>query len=95
MQTITTETPLATWYDALGIDTPTECTSELLNEALEVMPPVYAAGCFGVGEAYSHTNEGIPVRHWFAEIGGKSYGILQTKFGAVEAFKKLRAEVTK
>jgi hypothetical protein len=85
---------LVTWYDAIGGCTPVEVTSELYYTALEVMPPVYATGCFGVGEAHSHDNHGYALRHWFAEIGGKFYGYLGIKSDAILQFGALRGTPT-
>lgn len=82
---------LVTWYDQIVQDAPpVEVTEALYFEAMDVMPPIYATGCFAVGEALAHDNHGYPIYHWFAEIRGRYYGFCGLKAHATIAFANLR-----
>lgn len=75
------------WYDGLTAE-PVEVTEDLYWEALEVMPPIYRKGCFGVGEPLRHTATGEVVTYWFASRGGSFYGMVGTSGEAEAAFAK-------
>jgi hypothetical protein len=65
-------------------------TEDLFWYALEVLPPVYAKGCFGMGEAYS--GEWF---YWFMEIKNVGfYGFLGSQAEAEKAFADFRATKT-
>ena len=84
---MTYQTPPVTWYDEIRLHhRPIEVTEELLNEALNVLPPIYATGCFGVGEPKSHNDRNQAERHWFSQRGGKCWGYLGTRSEAESAF---------
>ena len=45
-------------------------TQEDFYYLLGVLPPVYAKGCLGLGEAIDHTPEGKTIRLWFSDHSG-------------------------
>ncbi len=53
-----------------------EITSEVYDEALGVVPPIYGyAGSFWVGEAYTHTDDGgISLKCWYENRDGEELG---------------------
>ena len=70
---------------------PRVTTEERADEALNVLPPVYANGCFGLGEPISHDeNTGAALRDWYAKIGGKWWYVTCTRNEAEMAFATLR-----
>ena len=36
-----------------------EVSEETFDQALEILPPLWAKGCFGMGEIHSHTSEKV------------------------------------
>jgi hypothetical protein len=62
------------------------CTEEHFDYCLEVLPPVYATGFYGLGEAYSHEAAGV-TRHWFKRLNdGRCFCAFGTKAEAAAAF---------
>lgn len=69
--------------------TAVECTREHFDYCLNVLPPVYAPGCFGVGEPYSHEvvdGRTVTTHHWCSERGGKFLCAFGTKAEAMAIF---------
>ena len=58
-------------------------------QALEVMPPVYAAGGFLVGEPWSHTVNNEPIAAAFFTTRGKFYGTMSTPRGMAKRVEGL------
>lgn len=55
-----------------------EVTEDDFHYMLNVLPPIYAKGCLGISEAYTHDEQNRAERIWFAERKGKYlcfYGI--------------------
>lgn len=64
--------------------TPTKVDEDTYWYALEVLPPIYAKGCFGMGEQYSFSPDGQPTYYWFTSRkthapDAEFYGIIATK----------------
>lgn len=69
-----------------------ECTREHFEHCLNVLPPVYARGCFGVGEPYSHEvidGREYATRHWCCERAGKCWCLFGLKTEAEATFARL------
>lgn len=65
-----------------------EVTERLLNDALNVMPPIYVRGCFALGEPLSHNIYGEGVFYHFAQMADdRCYGMIGTNNEAGHAFK--------
>ena len=61
------------------------CTEEHFSYCLEVLPPAYAHGFYGVGEPWSHEAAGV-TRHWFAQFGRRFFCTFGLKSDAAAAF---------
>lgn len=69
-----------------------ECTAEHFDYCLNVLPPIYGPGFFGISEPYSHeTHDGktVATRHWFAQVGRRFFCAFGIKADAVAAFGAL------
>lgn len=78
----------AYWFDAiLKNHRPVEVSHDLLNEALSALPPIYACGCFGLGEPHSHNERDEPITHWFCERGGRCWCYMGTREEAESAYR--------
>jgi len=64
-----------------------EITEEQHDYMLGVVPPIYARGCFGMGEPVAHTAEGVTF-HWAGQRGGKFFACYGTKAQAELAFSR-------
>jgi len=88
----TTETKTAPDKDFKGLEnnpkTTREVTEELHDHALDILPPVYGKGCFGMGEIYSGDSY-----FWFTKIGEKFFGFLGTQAEAERAFLNKRFQL--
>lgn len=62
-----------------------EITEEQYEHMLNVLPPIYARGCFAMGEPVDHTPEGVTF-HWAARRGDKFFGCYGTRAQAELAF---------
>lgn len=63
-----------------------EITEEQYDYMLNVLPPIWARGCFGVSEPVSHTDTGVTY-NWTGKYGGKHYICYGTKAEAEQAFR--------
>ena len=66
---------------------PVEIEEETYWYYLEVLPPIYAKGCFGLGEPYDHNNQGEEITVWCCQRNKKFYGFLGTKTEAENIYK--------
>jgi hypothetical protein len=66
-----------------------EVSEEIFYHALEILPPLYGAKCFAMGECFSGESF-----FWFSQIKAKYYGILATQAEAESAFDNLRHRLT-
>lgn len=64
-----------------------EITAGQYEHMLNVLPPIYARGCFGMGEPVEHTADG-PTYHWAAMRGGKHFACYGTRAQAELAFSR-------
>lgn len=62
-----------------------EITQEQHDYMLNVMPPIYARGCFAMGEPVAHTKDGVTF-HWAGKHGDKYFVCYGTKAEAERAF---------
>ena len=55
------------WYFTKARETGqlVEISKEEFYYLLEVLPPIYAKGCYGLSEIVDHTPEGEPILLWF------------------------------
>jgi len=58
-------------------------------QALEVLPPIYAAGGFLVSEPWSHTVNNEPIYAAFFKSRGKHYATMSTVRGMAERVRGL------
>lgn len=66
-----------------------ECTEEHFDYCLNVLPPVYARGFYGVGEPTSHEmvdGTEFATRHWFMQAGKRFFCAFGLKTDAIAAF---------
>lgn len=87
----------ARWFDQFPRTGEIVETSEAVaNHALEALPPIYAKGCFGLGEPLSHDWEtGEAISNFFAQIDGRWYGTIGTKKQAEERFELFKVALRK
>jgi len=64
-----------------------EITQQQYDYMLNVMPPLYARGCFAMGEPVDHTREGVTY-HWAAKRSDKFFICYGTKAQAEPAFSR-------
>lgn len=62
-----------------------EITTEQYDYMLNVLPPIYARGCFAMGEPVAHTEEGVTF-HWAGRREGKCFACYGTRRDAERAF---------
>ena len=55
-----------------------EVADAFRDDALGCVPPIYRTGGFLVGEAYTHTRQGLPVFAGFATIGTRHFAAYAT-----------------
>lgn len=55
---------------------------------LEVLPPIYAKGCFGLGEPYNHNGKGEEITVWCCKREGSYLGFLGTQEEAEKVFAR-------
>lgn len=83
-----------TWFDKTrkAKGEAIEVPESHFDYSLNVLPPIYGKGFFGISEAYSHTeNDGI-ITFWFCRHGEGFYSTFGTKSEANEVFTRLRQE---
>lgn len=64
-----------------------EIDEEQYQYMLDVLPPVYARGCFAMGEPVEHTAQGVTF-HWAGKRGEKFFACYGTKAQAESAFAR-------
>ncbi len=64
-----------------------EITKEQHAYMLNVLPPIYARGCFAMGEPVAHTSDGVTF-HWAGKRGDKFFVCYGTKAQAELAFAR-------
>lgn len=64
-----------------------EITREQHDYMLNVLPPIYARGCFAMGEPVAHESDGVTY-HWAGERAGKYYVCYGTRAEAERAFAR-------
>jgi len=64
-----------------------EIDEEQYEYMLNVLPPVYARGCFAMGEPVAHTPDGVTF-HWAGKRGDKFFVCYGTKPQAEAAFAR-------
>jgi hypothetical protein len=84
------QTTLVTWYDGLRDGKVHEVTEDLFYQALNVMPPIEANGCFAMGEPVSSDKHGYPTYYWFMSAKGKYYGFYGIKAHAIMELREVR-----
>ena len=62
-----------------------EITEEQHDYMLNVLPPIYARGCFAMGEPVAHSADGVTF-HWAGKRGNKFFVCYGTKAQAELAF---------
>lgn len=62
-----------------------EITEDQHDYMLNVLPPIYARGCFAMGEPVAHTPEGVTF-HWAGRRGQRFFLCYGTKTQAELAF---------
>lgn len=65
-----------------------EIADEQYQHMLNVLPPIYARGCFAMGEPVAHTEEGVTY-YWASKRGERSFLCYGTRREAETAFARL------
>lgn len=55
-----------------------EVSQSFYDQALEVLPPIYARGGFMVSEPWSHTRDNRPLYAGFARVGTRHFATIST-----------------
>lgn len=64
-----------------------EITEEQYQYMLNVLPPIYARGCFAMGEPVAHSTDGVTF-HWAGKRGNKYFACYGTRPQAELAFSR-------
>jgi len=65
-----------------------EVTEKQFWYMLEVLPPIYGPGCYGISEAYHFDPDGKETRIWFRSERGKYYCFFGTRDDAKRLFQR-------
>ena len=66
-----------------------EVTKDQHDDMLDTLPPIWARGCFAMGEPVDHTDDGVTF-HWAGRRGDKYYTCYGTREQAERAFASPR-----
>jgi len=66
------------------------CSEDFYWDNMNALPPIYAEGCWGMGEPLDHTAIGEVITLWFAGKPEKAFCMVGTHREALAEFARVR-----
>ena len=70
-----------------------EVSASFIDQALNVLPPIYSGGGFLVLEPWNHTREGRPIYAGFVQLGARYFARMSTVQDFSQAVEYLRRAI--